>query len=98
MEQITTAQVVEHFNQRFDRLEQASISQKAVLNFEEFCKYLGISKSFGYKLTSSRALPFSCPNGKTIYFDRLDVDKYLLQNPVKSKKQLEKEVLGGRAK
>lgn len=87
-----------HLNQRLDRLEQVSLAQKTVLNLEEFCRYTGISKSFAYKLTSSRAIPFSCPNGKTIFFERTQIDIWLLQNPVKTKKQLEKEVLGGKKK
>lgn len=76
------------FQEQLDRIERASLGQKAVLNFEEFCTYTGISISFAYKLTSARAIPYSQPNGKKIYFDRLEVDKWLLSNPVKSKAQL----------
>lgn len=83
---------------QLDRIERASLGQKTVLNFEEFCTYVGISASFAYKLTSSRAISYSQSNGKKIYFDREIVDSYLLSNPVKTKKQLEKEVLGGRGK
>lgn len=83
---------------QLDRIERASLAQKTVLNFEEFCIYTGLSASFAYKLTSSRVIPYSQPNGKKIYFDRQIVDNYLLSNPVKSKKQLEKDALGGRLK
>jgi excisionase family DNA binding protein len=93
--QISFAEAIQQLNKRLDVIEQASISQKTVLTFKDFCTYVGISKSFGYKITSSRAIPYSCPNGKTIFFDRAEVDKYLLQNPIKTKKQLKKEVLGG---
>ena len=96
--QISIIDAFQHLNQRLDRLEQVSLAQKTVLNLDEFCRYTGISKSFAYKLTSSRAIPFSCPNGKTIFFSKEIVDNWLLQNPVKTKKQLEKEVLGGKKK
>ena len=96
--QISIIEIFQYLKQRLDRLDQASLAQKTVLNLEEFCTYTGISKSFAYKLTSSRAIPFSCPNGKTIFFERVQIDNWLLQNPVKTKKQLEKEVLGGKKK
>ena len=96
--QISIAQYFEQTNQRLERIERASLAQKTVLNFEEFCIYVGISKSWGYKLTSQREVPHYKPNDKTIFFDRIEVEKWLLQNPVKTQKQLEKEVLGGRGK
>lgn len=95
---MSMAQYFEQTNQRLDRIERASLAQKTVLNFEEWCFYCGFSKSWGYKLTSQREVPHYSPNGKTLYFERAEIDKWLLQNPVKTKKQLEKEVLGGRGK
>lgn len=92
------AQIIEQTNERLDRIEKGVLGQKTVLTFEDFCIYVGISKSFGYKLTSTRKVPHFCPNGKMIYFEKAQVDLWLLQNPIKTKKQLEKEVLGqGRA-
>lgn len=84
--------------EQLTRIERSSLAQKSVLNFEEFCIYTGLSSSFAYKLTSARAIEYSQPNGKKIYFNRQIVDNYLLSNPVKSKNQLTKEVLGGRGK
>jgi len=34
------------------------------INFDEACHYLGVSKSFLYKLTHKRLIKFSKPNGK----------------------------------
>ena len=81
-----------------ERIEQGLLAQKTVFNFEEFCSYAGVSKSWGYKLTSQRAVSFYCPFGKTLFFEKSEIDKWLLQNPIKTKKQLEREVLGGRSK
>ena len=64
--QILLAQYFEQTNARLERIEEGLIAQKSVLNFEDFCKYVGISKSWGYKLTSQRAVPHYSPNGKTL--------------------------------
>jgi predicted DNA-binding transcriptional regulator AlpA len=90
--EITMAQFIEQNNARLEKIEQSLLSQKTVLNMTDFCSYVGISKSWAYKLTSQRAVPHCSPNGKTIYFDRLEVDKWLLQNPIKTASQLKLEV------
>lgn len=72
-----------NFKQQLDRIERSSLSQKRVLNFEEFCIYTGISSSFAYRLIIRHAIPHSQPNEKEIYFDRELVDLWLLRNPVK---------------
>ncbi|MBA4852402.1 helix-turn-helix domain-containing protein [Emticicia sp. BO119] len=96
--QIQIAEYFQQTNERLDRIEQGLLSQKTVFTFEDFCKYCGFSKSWGYKLTSSRAVPHYSPNGKTLYFEKVEIDKWLLQNPIKTQKQLEKDALGGRNK
>ena len=64
---------------------------KEVLTFNEFCTYAGISKSYAYKLTSSGNVPHFKPNGKQIYFNRLEVEKWLQRNPVKTAEQIDNE-------
>ena len=53
-------------------------SSKRVLTFDEGCTYLGYAKSYVYKLTSAGVLPFSKPNGKSIFFDREKLEACLL--------------------
>jgi len=53
---------------------------KRVLNFDEACQYLGYKKSYVYKLTSAGVLPYSKPNGKRIYFDRILLEEWMLSN------------------
>ena len=55
-------------------------SSKRVLTFEEGCTYLGYAKSYVYKLTSAGVLPFSKPNGKSIFFDREKLEAWMLSN------------------
>ena len=54
--------------------------EKKVLNFKEACVFLGFSRGYLYKLTSGGTIPYSKPNGKTIYFDREKLEAWMLQN------------------
>ena len=62
---------------------------KEVLTFKEALTYTGYSKSYLYKLTSAREIPFYKPNGKTIFFLRTDLEEYLLRGRVCTKTELE---------
>lgn len=67
-------------------------NSKKVLTFEEFCEYAGVSKSHGYKLTSANQIPFYRPHGKLIYFEKSEVDAWLLRNRVRSQEEIQNEV------
>lgn len=58
--------------------------QKQILTFREALDYLDVSKSFLYKLTSSRKITFLKPNGGKIYFQKEELDKWILQNKFSS--------------
>ena len=83
---------LEQIKDKLIKIEESILSQKSVFTFEDFCRYTGISKSWGYKLTSQRAVPHYSPNGKTLYFDKSEIDKWLLQNPIKTVSQLKTEI------
>lgn len=59
-----------------------SVPGKRAMTFEEGCEYAGISKSHGYKLTSQGRIPHS-KRGKRIYFEKSELDEWLLSNKVK---------------
>ena len=59
-------------------------NQKDVMNLDQFCQYAGLSHSFVYKLTSSNSIPFYRPTGKLIFFEKREVDKWLLNNRVRT--------------
>ena len=73
---------------KLDQIEQLLLQQnvtaKQVLSFKEACAYMNISPSFLYKQTSSRAIPHSCPNGKMLYFEKQELDAWMLRNPQKT--------------
>lgn len=81
----------ELIKKQLERIENLLMGQKDVFTFDECCQYTRISKTYMYKLTSANKIPFSKPNGKTIYFSREEIDKWLLQNPVKTLDQIERE-------
>lgn len=63
-----------------NKLSEQNMLQKAVLNLNEAAKYLDISESHLYKLTSTRQIPHFCPQGKKLYFKREELDQWLLRN------------------
>ncbi|WP_452603256.1 helix-turn-helix domain-containing protein [Pontimicrobium sp. MEBiC06410] len=71
-------------------IEQQTL-QKQVLNFNETCKYLELSQSHLYKLTSTGAIPHYKPNGKKIYFQRQELDQWLLRNRMDSQYEIEQQ-------
>jgi excisionase family DNA binding protein len=62
---------------------------KDVLTLEEACSYCGISKSYMYKLTSAQQIPHFKPRDRLIYFKKSDLESWLLQNRVSTRKEIE---------
>jgi excisionase family DNA binding protein len=67
------------------------MESKKVLTFEEATAYMGISKSCLYKMTSQKTVPHYKPNGKMIFFDREELEAYLLSVRVKPQSEIEEE-------
>lgn len=57
------------------------------MNFEDLASYTGLSKSYLYKLTSQGVLPCSKPFGKVLFFDKAEIDAFLLSNKSASAKE-----------
>ncbi|WP_229714443.1 MULTISPECIES: helix-turn-helix domain-containing protein [Flavobacteriaceae] len=72
-------------------LQIQQVMQKQVLNFNETCKYLELSQSHLYKLTSTAAIPHYKPNGKKLYFQREELDQWLLRNRMDSQDEIEQQ-------
>lgn len=61
-------------------LEQQKVNSKELLTLPEAAIYLGVSKSYIYKLTSAQAIPFFRPANKLIYFKRSELDGWVYRN------------------
>jgi regulator of sigma D len=55
--------------ERIEELEKMVKQTKTVLGFDEACKY-----------TAAKEVPHYKPRGKMLYFNREEIDKWLLQN------------------
>jgi len=73
-------------------LMEQNMLQKEVLNFNEAAIYLEVSHSHLYKLTSTGTIPAYKPNGKKLYFNREELNKWLLTNRQTSISDIEDEV------
>lgn len=80
---------LESLDQRLRNIESLLLTQKTVLNFDEAADYTGISKSYLYKLSCSGGIPCYKPNGKTLFFNRLELDRWLLRNRKATNKEIE---------
>ena len=76
---------------RVEELEQMLFLTKNVLSFDEASKFLNLSKSYLYKLTSGNLIPHYKPQGKMLFFERADLEAWLRQNPIKTQAQIERK-------
>ena len=75
------------------KLEELAALNKDVLNLKEAAKYLNVSCSHLYKLTYSKEIPHYKPRGKQVFFERKELDQWLLQNRQKTKAEIEQAAI-----
>lgn len=84
---------MDQFKEILDRLERIEryslLSAKNVLCLEDVAMLTGLSKSYLYKLTSSNLIPYYRPNGKTIFFDRSEIESWMKQNRVSTAQEID---------
>lgn len=75
-------QVHEHANNGGETLHQCSTPQpsitetKELITMEEAARFLGLKKSYLYKLTSTKQIPFYKYGGRVIAFDPADLQAW----------------------
>ncbi len=77
------------FQKQLDRIEATALGQKNVLTFDEVVQFTGLKKSYLYKLTSTQQVPHFKPRAKLLYFDRVEIEKWLLQNPIRTTDEIQ---------
>jgi len=77
-------------DKRLKTIENLLRVQKKVLNLDEVSELTGLSKSHLYKLTSQSRIPHY-KNGKFIFFDREEIETWLLSNRVKTVEEIDAE-------
>lgn len=83
---------LQSIDNRLRKIETLLLSQKTVFNFDEVVSYTGLSKSYLYKLTSSGGIPCYKPQGKHIYFNKQEIDRWLMQNRKSTISEIESQV------
>lgn len=74
---------------QLSRIERYSLlAAKNVLTFDDAALLTGLSKSHLYKKTCAHQIPHYKPNGKQIYFDRLELEAWMKQNRVSTSNEI----------
>ena len=64
---------------------------KEVLTSDEAAKYMGVSKSYLYKLTMRQQIPHYKPMGKMCYFNRAELEQWLQSNRVSTSTEISQQ-------
>jgi excisionase family DNA binding protein len=65
------------------------LQAKSVLTLDDVVLLTGLSKSHLYRLTCTHQIPFYKPNGKTVFFDRNEIEAWMRQNRVGTQQEAE---------
>lgn len=68
--------------------KRLSIYLKSVLTFEEAVEFTGYQSSYLHKMMSQRKIPYYKPNGKSSFFNRLELENWLLSHRVSTDEEL----------
>ncbi len=73
-------------------LQLNQLHNKEFFSVEDTALYLNVSKSYLYKLTSRKEIPFYSPGGKKIYFKKIEIDEWITKSKVESIQDTQTEV------
>lgn len=66
-------------------------ANKAVLTLAEAAEYMGLKKSYLYRLTHEKRIRHYKPNNKKIYFKVEDIVAWLTSNPILTDEELSEQ-------
>lgn len=67
--------------------------EKTLMTSQEAADYLGIKRSYLYKMTMRRVIPYFKPGGKIIFFSKEDLDQWLTSVRVSSQNEIEAQAM-----
>lgn len=92
----------EIINQRLERIEvllenmhrttssnNIEVANSPIMTIKQLSAYLDLSLSAIYKLTSNKEIPHA-KRGKRLYFDKKDIDVWVLENKVTTSSDIER--------
>jgi len=71
--------------------ELLTVQNDEPLNIEGACQLTGLKKSYIYKLTCLKDIPFYKPNNKKIYFSRNELMKWIFRNRHKTNSEINEQ-------
>jgi excisionase family DNA binding protein len=77
---MSNANILEEIEHLKTMISDINLNSKEVFTFEEARRFLDVSASYLYKLTSQQGIPFYKPQGKRVYFSRKELIEWLLRN------------------
>ncbi len=84
--------LVEQIMNKLNKIEELLSNQPdRPLSISEACAYLHLSKSYLYKLTCTRQIPFYKPNGKIIVFKKSDLEAWIFRYRQSTDEELDAE-------
>ena len=66
-------------------------TSKEVLTSDEAARYMGVSKSYLYKLTMNKQIPHYKPLGKMCYFNRLELEQWLQEHRISTADEISQQ-------
>ena len=79
---------------RLDEIRKMSVlSAKNALTIEDVSLLSGLSVPYLYQLTSKKQIPFYKPNGKHIYFNKSEIEQWMLSNKVETVAESEQRAM-----
>ena len=70
---------------------KVSLNTKEVLTSDEAASYMGVSKTYLYKLTMGKKIPHYKPMGKMVYFNRQELEQWLQANRVATDEEISQQ-------
>lgn len=70
---------------------KVAVNTKEVLTTDEAASYMGVSKSYLYKLTMEKRIPHYKPMGKMCFFNRKEIEMWLQANRVATDEELSQD-------
>lgn len=74
-----------------EKLRTIAIGVKSILTVEELSDYLGLTPAYIRKMTYNREIPHYKPSGKKLYFNREEIDEWILSSRIPTAEELRAE-------
>jgi len=80
------------FNELAEIKSLITISNAEFIGVDEASKHLGLSRTYLYSLVHKGKLPFYKPNGKKIYFNKLELNGWIAKSKIRTADEIENEI------